>query len=319
MATITNLNAHALMNSAKGYIKALQETKTTMVKVVTDWNICVAQSNMITYNFPVGEYKRKAHLIADFERVIEQLNEMAFAPVEERVEVMVQDIKAGDNVVCPTDVSDVQTVVKVDDFSCYFKITFNGSMGTQTFDRGETLIVCDSNDTQINNVSTSEDLQMTNIITASNCTFSEVPANGVFSQAGTSPLSLYSYFWKTSEGEAANVEEANAITMNLLPVQFDPNDRVQVWGVENTWQAVNDLITAHISNSRRFYIQNETDAQRLAAFALTLPESELASFLSMIQTHCTEEFTSEVLTAFHTSVEPEIQERLNSLLHTAQA
>ncbi|SXD22857.1 hypothetical protein [Klebsiella quasipneumoniae] len=268
MATITNLNAHALMNSAKDYIKALQETKTTMVKVVTDWNIRVAQSDMITYNFPVGEYKRKAHLIADFERVIEQLNEMAFSPVE----------------------------------------------------AGEALSVCDSNDTQINNVSTTEEaVQMVNVLIATNATFRDVPDNGVFSQAGTSPLSLYSYFWKTPEGEAANTVESTALSMNLLPVQFNPDDRVQVWGVANTWESVNDLISAHVLASRRVYIQNETDAERLAAFALSLPQADLASFLRMIQTHCTEEFTSEVLAAFHASVEPEIQERLNSLLHTAQA
>ncbi len=34
MATITNLNAHALMNSAKGYIKALQETKTIWLRLL---------------------------------------------------------------------------------------------------------------------------------------------------------------------------------------------------------------------------------------------------------------------------------------------
>ena len=37
-------------------------------------------------------------------------------------------IKVVDNVVCPTDVSDVQTVIKGDDFPCYFKITFNAAM-----------------------------------------------------------------------------------------------------------------------------------------------------------------------------------------------
>ena len=37
-------------------------------------------------------------------------------------------IKAVDNIVCPTDVSDVQTVIKGDDFPCYFKITFNAAM-----------------------------------------------------------------------------------------------------------------------------------------------------------------------------------------------
>ncbi|HBT3802618.1 TPA: hypothetical protein MBI04_003570 [Klebsiella pneumoniae] len=180
--------------------------------------------------------------------------------------------------------------------------------------------VCDSNDTQINEVSTTEEaVQMVNVLIATNATFRDVPDNGVFSQAGTSPLSLYSYFWKTPEGEAANTVESTALSMNLLPVQFNPDDRVQVWGVANTWESVNDLISAHVLASRRVYIQNETDAERLAAFALSLPQADLASFLRMIQTHCTEEFTSEVLTAFHASVEPEIQERLNSLLHTAQA
>lgn len=137
-----------------------------MVKVVTYWNICVAQSDMITYNFPAGKYKHKAHLITDFQRVIEQLHEMAFAPVEtvESVERMVQDIKAGDNVVCPVVVKDVQTVIKADDYSCYFKITFNGSLGTQTFERGETLFVCNSNDTQINEVSNTEEAVQMNAI-----------------------------------------------------------------------------------------------------------------------------------------------------------
>ena len=66
-STITNLNAHALINSVKEMYNTLLNNKKSIIKAV-------------------------------------------------------------DNVVCPTDASDVQTVIKGDDFPCYFKITFNAAM-----------------------------------------------------------------------------------------------------------------------------------------------------------------------------------------------
>lgn len=160
MATITNLNAHALMNSAKALINTLLNNKKVTIKaVVKEWNICVEQSGLTTvFDFPVEGWTRKAFLISELERCAEQLHEMAFAvEAPEALEVMVQDIKAGDSVLCPTDLSDVQTVVKVDGYSSCFKITFSGSMGAQIFVRGETLLVCDFDNTQITNVSNNEE------------------------------------------------------------------------------------------------------------------------------------------------------------------
>lgn len=112
----------------------------------------------LPFYFPVEGWTRKATLIAEFERVAVQLNNikegrdaLENAPV--RHETMVQDIKRGDVVMCPCRPSQCQTVTDVDDFSCYFIITFSGDMGQQYFDRGETLMVCEAKQaTQINNV-----------------------------------------------------------------------------------------------------------------------------------------------------------------------
>ena len=99
-------------------------------------------------------------MIAEFERVAVQLNNimegheaLENAPVKH--ETMVQDIKRGDVVMCPARPSQCQTVKDVDDFFCYFIITFDGDMGQEYFDRGETLMVCEAKPaTQINDVST---------------------------------------------------------------------------------------------------------------------------------------------------------------------
>ncbi|AVU50621.1 MULTISPECIES: hypothetical protein [Enterobacter cloacae complex] len=158
------LNAMTLMNNIKRYIEMLTNTKATMKAVVKDWNTYIEQSgaDFLTFDFPVEGWTRKAQLIAEFERVAVQLNNimegreaLENAPVKH--ETMVQDIKKGDVVMCPARPSQCQTVTNVDDFSCYFIITFSGDMGQQYFDRGETLIVCEPvNGSQITNVSTTE-------------------------------------------------------------------------------------------------------------------------------------------------------------------
>lgn len=70
------LNAQALLNNIKGYINMLTNTKATMKAVVKDWNVCIEQSgaDFLTFDFPVEGWTRKAVLIAEFERVAVQLN-----------------------------------------------------------------------------------------------------------------------------------------------------------------------------------------------------------------------------------------------------
>ena len=78
---VTNLNAHTLMNTARGLIEVLRNNKEVTIKtVVTEWNICVEQSGFTgTFDFPVEGWTRKARVIADLERRASQLHEMAFA------------------------------------------------------------------------------------------------------------------------------------------------------------------------------------------------------------------------------------------------
>ncbi|EPT9873081.1 hypothetical protein ACVTW2_000666 [Escherichia coli] len=158
--TTKQLNATALANSARECIGYAQSTKWTITKIVNHWNLCVEQSGLTgSYDFPT-DYKRKAHLIADLERCVEQLTNIAegrdalvSAPVETvkaeisatiytRREYMVQDIQKGMVVVNPVS-GEHNTVNYVDDFSCYFIISFSGDMHQQYFDRGETLMVCE--------------------------------------------------------------------------------------------------------------------------------------------------------------------------------
>ncbi|MDM2823179.1 hypothetical protein OGX96_19095 [Citrobacter sp. Cpo100] len=48
---------------------------------------------------------------------------------------------------------ELNTITYVNDFSCYFVISFSGDMNQQYFDRGETLMVCEAEQaTQITNV-----------------------------------------------------------------------------------------------------------------------------------------------------------------------
>ncbi|HCT9982786.1 TPA: hypothetical protein OUD88_002876 [Enterobacter hormaechei] len=168
--TTKQWNSKALANSARSIVKMLNEKKAfTILKAIKEWNVCVEQSgnDFLVYNFPTAGYTRKAQVIADLERCAAQL-EAHFdkdaqctteAIVDEAVtkvvkhEVMVQDIKKGMIVMNPCLSSDLQTVVSVDDFSCYFIITFSGKMGQQYFDRGETLMVCEPKEgSQIINV-----------------------------------------------------------------------------------------------------------------------------------------------------------------------
>lgn len=71
-------NEKALANSARGYVKALKETRITIAAVIKDWNICVSQVGMVgTFDFPTTGYTRKAQLIADLERCAAQLDNLA--------------------------------------------------------------------------------------------------------------------------------------------------------------------------------------------------------------------------------------------------
>ena len=71
-------NEKALANSARGYVKALKETRITIAAVIKDWNICVSQAGMVgTFDFPTTGYTRKVQLIADLERCAAQLDNLA--------------------------------------------------------------------------------------------------------------------------------------------------------------------------------------------------------------------------------------------------
>ncbi|MGK3224021.1 hypothetical protein ACCW94_02875 [Enterobacter soli] len=172
-----SMNAKALANSARDFIKMLNTKKTTTISyVVNDWNVCVEQSGFTgVYDFPT-DYKRKAHLIADLERCAVQLEKLVYADevkvavanvkAEQAAELvkretMVQNIQKGMVVMNPVS-GELNTVTGVDDFSCYFIILFSGDMVQQYFDRGETLIVCESKpETQTTNVLINEGEVMT--------------------------------------------------------------------------------------------------------------------------------------------------------------
>ena len=209
-----NMNAKALANSARGFIKLLNTKKTTTIGyVVKDWNICVEQSGFTgTFDFPTTGYTRKAYLIADLERCANQLDSMVYADEveqilkEEKHEVMVQDIKKGMVVMNPCRIEDKQTVVSVDDFSCYFIITFSGDMAQQYFDRGETLIVCEPvNGSQINNVIPS--------IEQESETMTDLNANAVINELTVD----------TESGEVSNVIYENTTNEDVQMTIFETN------------------------------------------------------------------------------------------------
>lgn len=197
--TTTNLNAQALANSARECIRYAQSTKWTIAKIVNHWNLCVEQSGLTgSYDFPT-DYKRKAHLIAGLERCVEQLTNIAegrdalvAAPVEERRETMVQDVKKGMVVINPVS-GELNTITHVNDFSCYFIISFSGDMNQQYFDRGETLMVCEAEQaTQITDVLSinNEDVNMSTVfehlLNAGSCEVSQVSLNNWFiNEAGS--------------------------------------------------------------------------------------------------------------------------------------
>lgn len=86
MANITNYNALALANTARGLIHLIKTTTKTIKYIVNEWNVCVEQSGYTgTYDFPF-EYTRKAHLVADLERCANQLDAIAHeVPVDASV------------------------------------------------------------------------------------------------------------------------------------------------------------------------------------------------------------------------------------------
>ncbi|SBW55280.1 Uncharacterised protein [Klebsiella pneumoniae] len=100
---ITNLNAHALMNTAKSLIEVLHNNKkATISKVVTEWNICVEQSGCTTtFDFPVEGWTRKAQVIADLERCAAQLEELAFATETLTVRASNNEVQTTDVLITP--------------------------------------------------------------------------------------------------------------------------------------------------------------------------------------------------------------------------
>lgn len=173
---ITNLNAHALMNSANAMINTLRNNKKATIKaVVTEWNVCVEQSgnDFLVFNFPVEGWTRKAQVIADLERCAAQLHEMAFAapveaedftPVDEVEEIEVRDIQVGMWVQNPLVLGQFQQVEEVAHVgNDLVTIRFSWNMGTQTFVYGETLFVRATNGVaQITTVSINEEVNMNN-------------------------------------------------------------------------------------------------------------------------------------------------------------
>lgn len=74
----TSINALHLSRSALGLIEQL-ETKpaTRIAAAVNEWNTCVDQAGFTgTFDFPTTGYTRKAQVIADLKRCVEQLNEI---------------------------------------------------------------------------------------------------------------------------------------------------------------------------------------------------------------------------------------------------
>lgn len=74
----TSITALHLSRSALSLIEQL-ETKpaTRIAAAVSEWNICVQQAGFTgTFDFPTTGYTRKAQVIADLKRCIEQLNEI---------------------------------------------------------------------------------------------------------------------------------------------------------------------------------------------------------------------------------------------------
>lgn len=140
---ITNLNAHALMNSANALINTLlNNKKATINGVITEWNVCVDQSGFTTmFDFPTTGYTRKAQVIADLERCANQLKEMAFAPVEKLIEVEVQDIEVGMWVKNPLVDGQFQQVEQKAQYGEYVVIQFSWNMDVQNFHVGETLMI----------------------------------------------------------------------------------------------------------------------------------------------------------------------------------
>lgn len=192
------LNASALFNSAKEMIGLLANSKKTIKAVVTEWNVCVEQSGLTgVFDFPVDGYTRKAQVVADLERCMIQLNNikegreaLESAPVEAKHETMVQDIKKGMVVVNPVMQSQRETVLAVDDFSCYFIITFSGIMGQQYFDRGETLIVCEQ-------VTVEASPQITNVIPKQSEALNMTISKSVFVNSVKTALEYVGFNYRT--------------------------------------------------------------------------------------------------------------------------
>lgn len=74
----TSINALHLSRSALGLIEQLETKQATRIAAaVSEWNICVQQAGFTgTFDFPTTGYTRKAQVIADLKRCIEQLNEI---------------------------------------------------------------------------------------------------------------------------------------------------------------------------------------------------------------------------------------------------
>ncbi|ELW9389096.1 MULTISPECIES: hypothetical protein [Klebsiella] len=218
---ITNLNAHALMNTAKSLIEMLRNNKkATISKVVTEWNICVEQSGYTTtFDFPVEGWTRKAQVIADLERCAAQLEELAFAveaedfvAVDEVEEVPVVDIKAGMWVQNPLVLGQFQQVEEVSHIgNDLITIRFSWNMGTQTFVYGETLTVrASNNDAQTPNVLTKPE--------GSNMYFSELFVSEQFRD-----LSDGKIYTKTAQETGV----INAIESNGNTATFFAEDEVE--------------------------------------------------------------------------------------------
>lgn len=70
----TKINATHLANTAKSLILLLADKATRIEATVKEWNTCVNQAGFTgVFDFPTDSYKRKAWLIADLERCMNQL------------------------------------------------------------------------------------------------------------------------------------------------------------------------------------------------------------------------------------------------------
>ncbi|WP_281080278.1 hypothetical protein [Klebsiella quasivariicola] len=227
------MNYTALANTARECAQLANGVSGTMKWIVSHWNLCCQQSDLLTFTTE-ARYTRRAALAADMLRMAEQLDRLAndcdaitgepVAPVEAAVEaaepeqaesvveIDARDIQVGMWVQNPLVPGQFQQVEHKAQYGEYVVIQFSWNMGLQSFDAGETLIVRASNgDVQITDVLINEDVNMT--------TFNTINVGDVF-RANTGAIlvkrSNTTYSFNGSNTEHVLNEEARNEQISLM-------------------------------------------------------------------------------------------------------